>query len=609
MGYGNNGTWGLNGGTSESLRIDQDPGRLLATFLDTTLELTGDLDVEHVLLAVVDRSMELTGADYGAAVTIDSSGAIESFQYRGLTPEEVAMLPHLPEGLGLLGEVLKQRQTIRLEYLGRDDASVGFPDKHVPMDAFLGVPLQNRGELVGALYLTKKPDRDPFEDDDERFFEAMAAIATVGITNARLFTAEKERAERSTLMSDISSKVRQSLHINDILEATVETLGIASRVDRCFIHLVDHDGGDVVGEIQAEWDSKGTPDLKAHSQAKFPISTLVMSTRTTQWTDDVMEDDRMNDPDLAGSQMELVRLGTRAALATPLAWGDDLLGIVAFHSRTPRKWSDGDIALIEAAGREVSVALNHAARFSEAVETAERLRHLDEMRSDFVAMVSHELRSPMTVVAGIADILKKRQAALSPEQRNELIDTLGREARRLTRLVSEVLDLEAIDQGGMELQLGQIDLAELAREAVTDGGVAERTDLAVERGDAVCMADGDRVKQVLLNLLSNAAKFSAEGSLISVRVSPEKDGVCISVLDEGPGIPEKDVDKLFQRFSRLDTGGDRKPGSGLGLYLSRSIIEAHRGTIWVDSVVGKGTKFSFKLPRSAASSTGVRTAE
>ena len=590
------------------MRIDQDPGRLLATLLDTTLELTGDLDVEHVLLAVVDSSMELTGADYGAAVTIDSSGAIESFQYRGLTPEEVAMLPHLPEGLGLLGEVLKRKETIRLEYLGRDDASVGFPDKHVPMDAFLGVPLQNRGALVGALYLTKKPDRDPFEADDERFFEAMAAIATVGITNARLFTAEKERAERSALMSDISSKVRQSLHINDILEATVETLGKASHVDRCFIHLVDrHGGGDQLGDIQAEWDSKGTASLKAHSHVRFPISTLVMSTRTTQWTDDVMEDDRMNDPDLAGSQIELVRHGTRAALATPLEWGDDLLGIVAFHSRTPRKWGDADIALIEAAGREVSIALNHAASFSEAVETAERLRHLDEMRSDFVAMVSHELRSPMTVVAGIADILKKRQAALSPEQRNELIDTLGREARRLTRLVSEVLDLEAIDQGGMELQLGRIDLAELAREAVTDGGVAERTELAVERGDAVCLADGDRVKQVLLNLLSNAAKFSAEGRLISVKVSPEKDGVCISVLDEGPGIPEKDVDKLFQRFSRLDTGGDRKPGSGLGLYLSRSIIEAHRGTIWVESVVGKGTKFSFKLPRSAPSSTRPRS--
>lgn len=582
------------------MHIEQDAGRLLTTFLDTTLELTGDLEVSHVLLAVVRRSMELTEADYGAAVTIDADGAIELFEYEGLTPEQVAMLPHLPEGLGLLGEVLKTRATIRLEKLGSHLASVGFPDHHVPMDAFLGVPLKNKDQLVGALYLTKKPGRDPFEEADERFFETMAAIATVGINNARLFSGEKERAARSALLADISSKVRRSLDIDEVLEATVETLGKAAGVDRCFIRLMDQQDDATLGAIRAEWDSPGTQDLKAHGEAKFPISTMVVATRATQWTDDVMEDDRMADPEFAGSQMELVRHGTRAALAAPLEWGDELLGIVAFHSRTPRKWTEGDIALIEAAAREVSVALNHAVRFSEAVGTVERLRHLDEMRSDFVAMVAHELRSPMTVVAGIADILKKRASALSPEQRSELIDTLGREARRLTRLVSEVLDLETLDQGRMELHLGHVDIAELAREAVTDAGVAERTDLSIDRGDAVCSSDSDRIKQVLLNLISNAAKFSGEGKPITLKVSPQKDGVYISVTDEGPGIPEESLGKLFQRFSRIDSGGERKPGSGLGLYLSRSIVDAHGGEIWVDSTVGEGTTFSFKIPRNAS---------
>lgn len=583
------------------MRLENEPGRLLETFLDTTLQLTQDLALDTVLLAIVDRSMELTGADYGAAVTVDDQGGIESFQYRGLTQEEVALLPHLPEGSGLLGEVMKEKRTIRLERLGDHPASIGFPDKHVPMNAFLGVPLQNKDGLVGALYLTKKPGQEAFGEADERFFETMGAIATVGITNARLFAAEKERAERSALMSEIASKVRHSLDMDKVLEATVETLGMGAQVDRCFIHI--HDGVDpkAVGEIRAEWDSKGTPKLRSAPDVKFPVSALVLETRETHWSDDVMEDPRMAGPEGSGGQMDLVRQGTRAALAAPLRWGDEILGVVAFHSRTPRRWTENDIALIEAAAREVSIAINHAMRFSEAIETAERFRHLDEMRSDFVTMVSHELRSPMTVVAGIADILKKRQSALSPQQRDELVDTLGREARRLTRLVSEVLDLEAIDQGAMELHVGSIDMAELAREAVTDAGVAERTDLAVGRGDAVCQADGDRIKQVLLNLISNAAKFSGPERPITVRVAPETDGVSISVSDEGPGIPKDNVEKLFQRFSRLDTGGDRKPGSGLGLYLSRSIVEAHNGTIWVESVPGRGATFSFKIPRRSIS--------
>jgi len=576
------------------VRIEQDPDRLLATFLDTTLQLTGDLEVSHVLLAVVESAMELTEAAYGAGVTLNPDDTIEHFEYRGLTDEQVALLPHLPEGKGLLGEVLKQRATIRLDRLQDHPSSIGFPDDHVPMVAFLGVPLQNNDELVGALYLTKTPDQEPFTESDQTFFETMAAIATVGITNARLFSAEKERAERSSLLAEISSRVRHSLDVDEVLSETVETLGKAADVDRCFIHLVSE--GDL-GQIRSEWLAAKMPSLKDDPGSVFPVSRIVVETATTQWSDDVMEDTRLSPESPGNRPIDLVERGTRAILAAPLTWGEDILGVVAFHSRRPRRWTDGDIALIEAAGREVSIALDHARRFSEALETAERLRALDEMRSDFVAMVSHELRSPMTVVAGIADILKKRQSALSPEQRDELTDTLGREARRLTRLVSEVLDLEAIDQGGVELQLGQVDLASLAQEAVTDAGAAERTDIAVERGNSTCTADSDRIKQVLLNLISNAVKFSGEATPIKVTVSPEKETVRVSVRDGGPGIAAEDQPKLFQRFSRLDGGTERRPGSGLGLYLSRSIIEAHGGEIWIESEPGKGATFSFRLRR------------
>lgn len=576
------------------MRTGQDPDRLLATLLDTTLQLTGDLDVKNVLLAVVTSAMDLTGAAYGAGMTLAASGGIEDFEYRGLTEAQVALLPHLPEGKGLLGEVLKQRTTIRLDRLQDHPSSVGFPDDHVPMHAFLGVPLQHKDELVGALYLTKTPEQEPFTDADETFFETMAAIATVGITNARLYTAEKERAERSALLGEISAKVRRSLDVDEVLTATVQTLAKTANVDRCFIHLVYN--GDL-GQIRAEWAAPGMPHLKDDDQIDFPVSSLVVESAETQWSDDVMEDERLSDPSRATRPIDLVERGTRAVLAAPLTWGDEVLGVVGFHSRRPRKWNEGDIALIEAAAREVSIALDHARRFAEATETAERLRALDEMRSDFVAMVSHELRSPMTVVAGIADILKKRQSALSAEQRDELIDTLGREARRLTRLVSEVLDLEQLDQGGMELHLGQVDLASLAQEAVIDAGAAERTDIAVERGNPTCTADADRVKQVLLNLISNAVKFSGEDKPIKVTVSPEKGSVCIAIKDNGPGIGKPDQEKLFQRFARLDTGAVRKPGSGLGLYLSKSIVDAHDGQIWIESAPRKGATFSFRLPR------------
>ncbi|MDQ3962560.1 MAG: GAF domain-containing protein [Actinomycetota bacterium] len=579
------------------MRTGEDPSKLLATFLDTTVELTSNLDIAHVLDAIIERSMDLTGAAYGAAVTLTPDEAIETFQYRGLTDEEVAMLPHLPEGKGLLGLVIASREVVRLDDMQAHPESVGFPDYHVPMKRFLGIPLQHQDELIGALYLTKPPDEDPFTEEDEDFFRAMGAIATVGISNARLFSAERERAERSHLMAEIASTVRHSLDVQEVLSTTVTTLGEAAGVDRCFIRLAVGPQSHDLGEVTYEWDAPGIKALREYEEVQFPVSGLSAITRETSSSDDVMEDDRLIDAAVPGRPIDMVERGVRAVLSAPLLWGDELLGVVAFHSRTPRKWSEAEFALIEAAAREVSVALNHARQFGEAVEAAEKLRRVDEMRSDFVAMVSHELRSPMTVVAGIADILKKRQAALTEQQRGELIDTLGREARRLTRLVSEVLDLEAIEQGGMELQIDEIDLAELAREAVTDAGAADLTDLAVERGDAIVRGDPDRIKQVLLNLISNATKFSDTDAPLKVTVSPEAGAVRLSVQDEGPGIDEADQKRLFQRFSRLDSGGIRRPGSGLGLYLSRSIVEAHGGEIWVDSVVGKGSTFSFRIPR------------
>ena len=584
-------------GRGDRLRIEEDPSRLLATFLETTVQLTSDLDIAHVLDAIIERSMDLTGAPYGAAVTLTSEGEIETFQYRGLTEEEVAMLPHLPEGKGLLGLVISSREVVRLEDMQDHPESVGFPDYHVPMKRFLGIPLQHHDAMVGALYLTKSPEMDPFTEEDEDFFRAMGAIATVGIANARLFTAERERAERSSLMTEIASNVRRSLDVKEVLSTTVTTLGRAARVDRCFIRLAVAGQTDELGDITYEWDAPGIKPLREYPDVQFPVSGLSATSRETSLSDDVMEDDRLIDATVTGRPIDLVERGVRAVLSAPLVWGDELLGVVAFHSRTPRKWTEAEIALIEAAAREVSIALNHARRFGEAVEAAEKLRRVDEMRSDFVAMVSHELRSPMTVVAGIADILKKRQAALTSQQRGELIDTLGREARRLTRLVSEVLDLEAIEQGVMELHVDEVDLAELAREAVTDAGAADRTDLSVERGNAVVQADSDRIKQVLLNLISNATKFSEPGAPLKMTVSPEAESVRMAVQDSGPGISEADQTRLFQRFSRLDTGGIRKPGSGLGLYLSRSMVEAHGGEIWVDSVLGKGSTFSFRIPR------------
>src|SRR2546421_10849372 len=177
------------------MRTEHDARRLLRSFLDVSLHLSRDLDVDALLAVIVKRAMELTAARYGAAGTLGGDGRLDRFLHRGLSPEETAMLPHYPEGKGLLGLVLTSRIPVRVDRISDHPASVGFPNRHVPMDAFLGVPMEIHGELIGALYLSKPPDDDAFSDDDEEIVLAMASIAAAGIQNGRLFHEEARRAE------------------------------------------------------------------------------------------------------------------------------------------------------------------------------------------------------------------------------------------------------------------------------------------------------------------------------------------------------------------------------------------------------------------------------
>lgn len=562
------------------VHLGQDATSLLRTFLDVSLVLTQQFDATHVLTTIVERSMTIARARYGAAATVDSSGRFDRFIHRGLRPEEIALLPHLPEGKGLLGEVLATRAALRLDNLADHPASIGFPTDHVAMHAFLGVPMLFRGDLVGALYLSKGPGDEPFTDIDQEMIQAMSSMAALAIENARLFASESERAKRSVLMRDINRRIRTSLDMNEVLASGVEELGRAAGADGCFIRLVA-DGK--LQPISFSWDTGDSGPR--NDTATMQTAERAVETKQTQWVNASGEGDE-----------------AEASLAAPLLWGESILGVVAFRAGGGREWSADDIELIEDAAEEVATGLHHARLYGESVHASNRLQELDILRSDFVAMVSHEVRAPATVLRGIADLLMRHDDQLDIERRNELLGILSRESERLTRLVSEILDIEAIDHAeDFTLSRGFVDIAELVREAVADSGLVERVGIAETVGDTTVECDRTKIKQVLLNLLANAGKFSPSTSRIELRVTTQESSVTVAIRDAGAGIPEEHLGKLFQRFVTVPVPGQSLSGSGLGLYLSRRIIERHGGAIWADSKPGEGATFSFRLPRTPPS--------
>lgn len=239
------------------------------------------------------------------------------------------------------------------------------------------------------------------------------------------------------------------------------------------------------------------------------------------------------------------------------------------------------------------------AKNEELVSANAELKQLDEMKSEFVDLVSHELRAPLTNINASVELLLERHPADSEREKLEII---GEEASRLTRLVQGVLDISRIEAGLLQLIAAPTDTEELLRSAVRNVGAAHdgrEWNVTVADGTPGVLADCDRADQVLCNLLENAAKYSPQDTpvYVAARPLPEDGAVLLSVTDQGAGIPEDELERVFERFHRVERGDARETyGHGLGLHIARRIVELHGGRIWVESTLGDGATFWFTLP-------------
>jgi signal transduction histidine kinase len=250
-------------------------------------------------------------------------------------------------------------------------------------------------------------------------------------------------------------------------------------------------------------------------------------------------------------------------------------------------------------GRLVGSAVQNIHAYEAERTTVEELRRLSALRADFVSLVSHELRTPMASVIGSARTLEQRWRELTPEQRESFLALIAHETSRLADLIGDVLDTSRIEAGTFSYSFGEVDLGQLVRDSAAAAAHAQdevsveavvRDPLPAVRGDR------DRLRQVLVNLIDNAVKYSAPGDEVRVEAESIDGRVVIEVRDRGPGIPPEHQRVIFEKFGRVNLGEHAKPGTGLGLFIARSIAEAHGGVLEVRSAPGRGATFRLSLP-------------
>jgi K+-sensing histidine kinase KdpD len=433
------------------------------------------------------------------------------------------------------------------------------------------------GLIVGALV---KQLREETELADSRAAEAEELRDEIG-----------RRADRLEVVNRCTRALASSLELEEGFRLFVREMRTALDFDRIVFVLAEGANARVIATAGVGEETlypRGTTE---------PVAGTILE-RVLERGHAIVRDDMEADPRYR-EERELVAAGLRSQVVAPLAISGRVLGMISVSRREPNAFTADDAELMALLGRQLATAVENDRAFEAERNAAEQLRRLSALRADFVSLVSHELRGPMASVVGCAATLRQRWRTLSADQRESFLALIEEETGRLAALVGDVLDTSRLEAGTFSYSFSDVDVGELVREvaALVDLGqedVSVRADVAAALPPV--RADRERIRQLLVNLVTNAVKYTVAGDEVEVRAATEDGAVAVSVHDHGPGISREEQRVIFEKFGRASATGGSKPGAGLGLFIARSIAEAHGGSIDVDSREGSGATFTVRLP-------------
>ncbi len=469
--------------------------------------------------------------------------------------------------------------------------------------SFAALPLVSRERLVGALLLLGERAGD-LTPDKAQMPVIMGQYVAGSIHSALTVKEAEARAEREMLVNRIAQRARGSLDPDEILRATVDELAKVLGVTRAVVATGDSEANlDVI----YEWTAEGAPQMGLGPR-DLPVSRLAARLGRTLFVTDVRQDRRFADRETASA---LAKMGVIAIAATPIRIGGRFAASLALvHTDRPREWTADDARLIDSVAHELRGAIAAAEAFEQQRAAVADLERLNRAKSDFVSIVSHEFRTPLTGIQGFSEMMQSEDLTL--DEMREYAGDINKDAHRLNRMITEMLDLDKMESGRMEIHREAVDLNALVGEAADQMRPnAPRHPLSLRLDPMVgeVSADRDKLTQVMANLLSNAVKYSPDGGEIVVSTRVEGNTAHVVVRDHGMGIPKAALETIFERYGRVESLATRHiQGTGLGLPIVRQIVQLHGGAVWVESTVGEGSVFHVTLPRGAAARVEVAEA-
>jgi signal transduction histidine kinase/CheY-like chemotaxis protein len=458
------------------------------------------------------------------------------------------------------------------------------------------IPMLTGGRVLGWVLLEAMREPYEFTEQEIRRYRTLAGQAAVALENRRLFQDVQARVNELTILTRIGRRLASTLELDEILASVLEESFNATRATNGGIFLYN----ERENALEIHTLRGFTPEVEMRYAGYIVRAGEGLVGRVLDTGEAVLVNDVTVEPDY-----QEIDSRTRSELILPIKQGGLLLGALNLESPQTNAFSPAEQRLLEAMADQAAVAITNARAYEAERQAVERIREADRLKTQFLANMSHELRTPLNSIIGFSRVMLRGIDGPLTDMQSTDLTSIYNSGQHLLGLINNILDLSKIEAGKMELAIESVNLNDIAK-TVMSTAIALVKDKPVKLEQDVppdlptVMADQTRVRQIILNLVSNAAKFTEHGSIRLRMVAMPKE-VMVSVTDTGIGIPHDKLEHIFEEFTQVDASTTRKyGGTGLGLAISRKFVDMHKGRIWVESQVGVGSTFNFTLPREQA---------
>jgi signal transduction histidine kinase len=572
--------------------------RQLAGLNEVTRNLTSTLELDLLLESILGSAVEILNGEAGSLLLLEEETGDLVFEVV-ISPVANDLLgSRLKSGVGLAGKVALEMRPLIVNNVEQDSDWYSEPDEQTGFvtRGILAVPMIYKDDVIGVIEVINKKDGMPFSQDDQELLTAFAGQAAVAVENVRLYTQTDEelssRVEELSVMQRIDRELNTSLDVSRAMGITLEWAMRQSRSTAGLIGMVGEDGLHVVAS-----EGYGR-QLDVYEDGVIPLSLSVL--------EEAIVDGAVSRADTGQLRLGANLLnGAQSQLVIPLRRETEVIGLLLLESLEKDRYDDRSTSFLTRLSDHASISIANAQLYAE-------VQRANIAKSDFVSFVSHELKTPMTSIKGYADLLSAGAVGEVTEAQTEFLSTIRSNIDRMATLVSDLADISRIEAGRLRLEFSSVNMSEVIDEVLrtTQRLMDEKKhsiQVDVPEGVPKVWGDKNRLMQILTNLVSNANKYTPESGRIIIRAQEtdnlwDPDGaprvVHISVVDNGIGIKLEDQKKIFTQYFRTEEGKDFAPGTGLGLNITRYLVEMQGGKIWFDSTFGQGSTFHLTVPIS-----------